>query len=447
MQDKVVIWGIGSRGKRFLSRVGAENIIAAIDSNPAHIGCVWNDIRIISFAEYLNCYESYKIVVTPVNYLSILDVLERHHVTDYCLIEDFFSDMDIMAYALREPYREGNDDLISKLQSKMFPVVSVTHPAIVYPLNLFFHERLQTEEVSEACDVLLSHGLGCNFFLLQWDKVLLEKHLELYFTEDGFLRSIAPHDADYDFKYCVGHSFVLDRNGLYINAHTESGLERMLNSGEELSEAHTLRAKRAIATIVENKLSKYNHQPIFHPNLGTFGRKKVLVIDQVYGDKSISYGMAEDSTFLHMLDVAKKENPDKDIIIKTHPVRSKGHFSNLGMQDGNVYLVDYDINPYSLLERVDEVYVCTSQLGFEALLLGKCVHVFGMPFYAGWGVTDDRISCHRRQRRRSVAEIFYFAYIKYSCYVSIRKNSICEMEDTMDELLELREEFWRRSGL
>jgi capsular polysaccharide export protein len=30
-------------------------------------------------------------------------------------------------------------------------------------------------------------------------------------------------------------------------------------------------------------------------------------------------------------------------------------------------------------------------MGFEALLWGRPVHCFGMPFYAGWGLTHDRL--------------------------------------------------------
>ncbi len=36
-----------------------------------------------------------------------------------------------------------------------------------------------------------------------------------------------------------------------------------------------------------------------------------------------------------------------------------------------------------VLERASRVYVGTSQLGFEALMLGKKVSCFGTPFYSG----------------------------------------------------------------
>lgn len=54
-------------------------------------------------------------------------------------------------------------------------------------------------------------------------------------------------------------------------------------------------------------------------------------------------------------------------------------------------------HPHALLNRVEAVYTVSSQLGFEALLLGKPVYCFGMPFYAGWGLTFDSKQCERRK--------------------------------------------------
>ena len=75
-----------------------------------------------------------------------------------------------------------------------------------------------------------------------------------------------------------------------------------------------------------------------------------------------------------------------------------------------------DVNPIALLEKIDKVYTKTSQMGFEALLLGKECVCFGMPFYAGWGLTDDRVECPRRKRKLTVSQVFAGAYILYSRY-------------------------------
>jgi capsular polysaccharide export protein len=70
------------------------------------------------------------------------------------------------------------------------------------------------------------------------------------------------------------------------------------------------------------------------------------------------------------------------------------------------------------LAQADEVYTVTSQMGLEALFLGKPVHCFGLPFYAGWGLTQDRLTTPRRTRRRTLLELFAAAYLLYARYVN-----------------------------
>lgn len=101
-----------------------------------------------------------------------------------------------------------------------------------------------------------------------------------------------------------------------------------------------------------------------------------------------------------------------------------------------------EINPVSLLEIVDKVYVVTSQLGFEALMMGKEVHVFGAPFYAGYGLTIDYQKCERRTNKRSLEEMFYITYINYSYYVNPEKGERCEIEEAIDYLIKLRKEYF-----
>ena len=80
---------------------------------------------------------------------------------------------------------------------------------------------------------------------------------------------------------------------------------------------------------------------------------------------------------------------------------------------GNVFPFTDPICPYSLLEVVDEVYCVTTQMGFEALMWKKSTLLWDA-FLWGMGVTEDRVTCSRRVRKRSIEEIFHFAYIVYS---------------------------------
>ncbi len=48
---------------------------------------------------------------------------------------------------------------------------------------------------------------------------------------------------------------------------------------------------------------------------------------------------------------------------------------------------------------------------------GIPVTVIGRPFYAGWGLTDDRSEHTRRLRKSSIDELYAAAYLLYPRYV------------------------------
>lgn len=85
-------------------------------------------------------------------------------------------------------------------------------------------------------------------------------------------------------------------------------------------------------------------------------------------------------------------------------------------------------------------------MGFESLLVGcKCV-CFGMPFYIGWGLTNDKYKNQRRKRKLSLFEFAAGTLIIYPRYISPKMKKSCELEVTFDEMLELQsryfEVFW-----
>jgi capsular polysaccharide export protein len=63
-----------------------------------------------------------------------------------------------------------------------------------------------------------------------------------------------------------------------------------------------------------------------------------------------------------------------------------------------------------------------------------------MPFYAGWGLTHDRLSCARRNRNLTIDELVYASLIAYPRYVSRRSGLFMEAEEAIEELLEWRRE-------
>lgn len=236
--------------------------------------------------------------------------------------------------------------------------------------------------------------------------------------EDGFLRSLRCG------KDASSISLIIDKTGIYYDSYCSSDLEILLNFENDFF------SDRSIAEvqkkIISYKISKYNHATDLNDRvLRGDDTSRVLVVDQTYGDMSVKYGNASEKSFSQMLDAARTENPSATIYVKTHPEvtsrRKKGYLTNI--QEGErVVIIRDDVNPIDLIQQMDKVYVVTSQMGFEALMCGKPVVTFGVPWYAGWGVTDDRVrnslAWVRRTKKRTVDELFAAAYIHYTHYLN-----------------------------
>lgn len=291
----------------------------------------------------------------------------------------------------------------------------------------------------------------CGISTSLWHSHIISEALKynekVYIIEDCFLRSIFSYAyKDIEPKYQKSIGITIDDITHYVDCSIPSRLELMLNDKDLIiSDEQKARARKCINKILDTHLSKYNNQPIFQPKIGRDGVKKVLVVDQSFGDWSIIKGGGSEEVFKNMLQKAIDENPEADIIVKTHPDTMSGnrggYYTGLKQHD-NIYPMTEPINPISLVKYCDKVYVCSTQLGFEALMCGKEVHVFGIPFYQGWGLTIDEQKLDRRTNKRTLEEVFYIAYIMYSHYVNPDRKCKCEIEEAMDYLLKLRSEYF-----
>ncbi|PCM55993.1 capsule biosynthesis protein, partial [Campylobacter sp. BCW_8712] len=170
--------------------------------------------------------------------------------------------------------------------------------------------------------------------------------------------------------------------------------------------------------------------------------KKVLIIAQTGKDASLEFGLAKDFKTVDMIKDAIKENPDSKIYIKIHPdVLSGKKQSDLVINSlpKECILITENFNPIVLLEFFDKVYTKTSGMGFEALMQEcECI-CYGMPFYAGWGLTKDKLECKRRMQKRSLEEVFYAAYILYSEYFNPYLNQKSNIFDTIQTLAKYKD--------
>ena len=256
---------------------------------------------------------------------------------------------------------------------------------------------------------------------------------DLLIVEDGFIRS-----CNIGLSNEPGLSVILDTQTAYYDAREASYLEDKLNSDEVISDADIERAKENIKSITENRVSKYNHAPDVAVKIGK-NKKKILLIDQRYGDMSVEAGLANEKSFEKMLLDAINNYPEYDILLKRHPDATIGGKSSY-YSDGrvgftknidNVFLIDYDINPYALFDIVEKVFCVTSGMGFEALLAGKEVHVYGLPFYSNWGLTIDKVDLPRRKQTRTLEDVFFYSYILCSRYFDPVHKKGGEIEDVI----------------
>ena len=245
--------------------------------------------------------------------------------------------------------------------------------------------------------------------------------IKIYRMEDGFIRSSslgATHSTPY--------SLLMDAKGLHYNPEEPSGIEEILNN-HTFSEQELASAQTCMNLMQDLALSKYN-PPSFNADRQSVIkiRKRVVVLGQVDNDKSIRLGNPDRWSMIELIRLAKFENPHADILYRPHPDVYQGYQKSKFRKRavGKICaLVSPEIPLAEFLDTVDHVYTITSLSGLEALLKGKKVTVVGAAFYAGWGLTDDRIEFPRRTTKRTLLELYAGVYLKYPRYLADLEDS------------------------
>jgi capsular polysaccharide export protein len=249
-------------------------------------------------------------------------------------------------------------------------------------------------------------------------------------VEDGFLRSKGLGAA-----FVPPVSWVVDSRGIHFDATRPSDLEDIL-SNMEFDDAILRRAENLRAALVASGITKYN---VGRANWERpRGAKRVILVPgQVESDASIQYGCPGIRTNLELLKTVRNANPEALVLYKPHPdvmagFRKTGHGEKDAARWCDAIVTNHSMG--GLLEQVDEVHTLTSLAGFEALLRGKKVETYGLPFYAGWGLTKDHQPPSRRTRNLLLDELVAGALIVYPIYSSLVSGTSCDPETTVREL-------------
>ncbi|CAA6825435.1 MAG: Capsular polysaccharide export system protein KpsC [uncultured Sulfurovum sp.] len=257
----------------------------------------------------------------------------------------------------------------------------------------------------------------------------------LILKEDGFIRSM-----DLGIKGSPSFSLVEDKKGIYYDATGESDLENILNSYDfNADEALIQKAEDAMDLIKKYHISKYNNAAnISDDFFKDKGKKRILIIAQTAGDASLEYGLGNKFTTKQMIDEAMNENLNASVYLKIHPDVLVGKKeSDIKREEipKECIILDEDMNPISLLKNFSKVYTKTSGMGMEAIILGLEVVCYGLPYYAGWGLTIDKQTCIRRTQKLSIEELFAGAYILYTRYYNPYRKRPSDIIDVINEIV------------
>lgn len=319
------------------------------------------------------------------------------------------------------------------------PEAAVVIPRRLFHQNLSFLRNRRLRRILSLMGHDLRPGLpgpgdgvavwGASPTAWRGEGIAARRNVPLIRIEDAFLRSVRPGrmgDAP------IG--LLIDPRGVHFDPAAPSVLEHILQT-DSLDNSNLLaRAREGYDRIRHLDLSKYN---IHDPTLPAPPPGYVLVIDQTAQDASLRASGATQATFDEMLAHAREAHPRAPILIKTHPETAwglrPGHYGPAHATPG-ISLVTEAHSPWALLDGAIAVYTVSSQMGFEAIMAGHKPHVWGQPFYTGWGLTHDRTPPPRRGRKLTRNQLFAAAMILAPTWYDPCRDRLCPFEEALDQM-------------
>jgi len=293
----------------------------------------------------------------------------------------------------------------------------------------FGHDEGHAPFAASTAAALASPGI-----ILAWASSLppaLDGLERVWRVEDGFIRSIG-----LGVNFAAAASLAVDAEGMHYDPSRPSRLERLLAGTDFTPWLPRAAALRRIIT--GRNITKYN-LPGAAALPPTPDQRRILVVGQVEDDASIRKGAGRVRGNAALLAAARAAEPDAFIAYKPHPdvqtgyrrgylpARAARRWADLVVDGGNIG---------AMLGQVDGLHTITSLAGFEALLRGVPVTCWGMPFYAGWGLTDDREPPPRRGRPLTLDELVAGALILYPRYQDPVTQLPCPPEILLERLAE-----------
>jgi capsular polysaccharide export protein len=226
-----------------------------------------------------------------------------------------------------------------------------------------------------------------------------ERGIPLLWVEEGIIAAsgLAGEGAR-------GRSYVLDPAGPQQDGAIRTALSTLLAEAR-FDDALLARAARLRARIVAAAIARSGPDGGLPPR-GASGRRRILVAgdaaDRAPGTQEGVRGV------LDLLDRVRAENPGAEILYapgrrsEALPRAAVARLADAVLPAGGIV---------PLPAAVDSLHCLGASLGFAGLLHGVPVVTWGHPFYAGWGLTEDRAPQQGRGIPRSLDEVVAAALI------------------------------------
>ncbi|MDK9696785.1 MAG: hypothetical protein OEL76_10355 [Siculibacillus sp.] len=183
-------------------------------------------------------------------------------------------------------------------------------------------------------------------------------------------------------------TIAVDWSGLYINPRRSNDLELILNHFD-------FRARPDLVALAGRL-----RRAAFPPPTGT----EVTVILQDRSDRPMAYAPPDRPSPAELVAIARREHPEARANVAIMARADRVASIAAGLPDDVAIVPSEAVG--DALARSAHVYTVNSPIAVDAVLRGAAVTVFGQPFFAGYGLTDDRGRIVRRTRQLDADELF-----------------------------------------
>ena len=245
------------------------------------------------------------------------------------------------------------------------------------------------------------------------------------FISEGFLRATRAGAAPAPL-----YSLNLDPLAPHDCAGRASALERLLADPALAADAPLLERARRLMTALfsSTPASRARATAFYGPKTG----RRILVLGHAQDARTLAAAGQRLNTNEDLLAIAAGENPGAQVLWR--PAARDACVPGSGILTVGDELADGD-----LFETIDQVYTLLAPQAVEAICRGIRVTTLGAPFYAGWGLTDDRQPLPRRSRTLEACELFAAAFLQHPRHFDPTYKTEIDAERAIGRLIQARD--------